>query len=329
MVERLSLWSRIVILAAMMLNPIAGAAQTSDPARVGFLMSGPPSSHAPFLEALREGLRTLGYVEGRTIILEPRFAMGNRALLPKLARELIGMRPDVIVVTGSTAAKMTRKESPTVPIVVAITGDLVGSGLVASLARPGGRTTGMTGITEDLSAKKLQLLKETVPRLSRVAVLHDHSNNFNRAALQRIVGASGPMGVTVRGVSIEAPRAFEGALADITKDRPDALIVLVNRYTSVRRKEIVAFVVKRKLPTMCWAPALARLGCLMSYGADRLDMVRRSASHVHRILNGADPGELPVEQPTKFELAVNLRTAKTLGIEIPPSILLRATMVIE
>jgi putative ABC transport system substrate-binding protein len=175
----------------------------------------------------------------------------------------------------------------------------------------------------------LQLLKETIPLLSRVAVLHNGAFPTNRAAARRIVAAGSTMGVTVQVVSVKTPGELEGAFAAMAEARADAFIVTVNRMMSAQRKRIVALAAKLKLPAMCWQKELTRIGCLMSYGAERIDMVRRSASHVHKILRGAKPGDIPVEQPTKFEFVVNLRTAKALGIKVPRSILLRATEVIE
>lgn len=324
-----TLTSYLAAIAILLIAPPAVMAQKAKPARVGFLLAGSPAAHEPFVQSLRKGLRDLGYVEGRTIVIEPRFAMGKRALLPELAADLVRLKSDVIVVTGATAARIVRKANPTIPIVVAVAGDLVASGIVASLARPGGNTTGMTGLSGELSAKKLQLLKEMIPGMLRVAVLHNGLYRSNRAHVQRITAAGRTMGVTVQGVSVEAPGAFEGAFAAMVKQRSDALIVIVNRLTSTRRKHVVALASKWKLPAMCWQPSLARLGCLMSYGADRLDMVRRSATQVHRILQGTKPGDLPVEQPSKFDLVINLKTAKSLGITVPRHLLLRADEVIE
>ena len=315
-----------VAFAFLCFSPLVAAAQTAEPARVGYLLAGSPSAHGPYVESLRAGLRDLGHVEGRTIVIEPRFAMGKRALLVKLAEELVRLRPGVIVVTGSGLARITRKASPTVPIVVSVTGDLVGSGIVASLARPGGNITGQTALSRELSAKKLQLLKEAIPEMARVAVLHN-AGARSRKSVQRIRDAGREMGVTILPVSASTPEELESAFAAAA--RADALIVIVSRLASTRRKMVVELAVKWKLPTMCWQPSLARLGCLMSYGADRIDMVRRSATQVHKILNGANAGELPVERPAKFDFAVNLKTANALGIKVPPSILLRADEVIE
>lgn len=317
------------IAAVLLILPLTVQAQDAKPARVGFLMTGSPATYGAYLQSLREGLRDLGYVEGRAIVIEPRFAMGKRARLPELARELVELKSAVIVVTGAGAAKVTRKASATVPIVVAVAGNLVASRIVASLARPGGNTTGMTALSGELGAKQLQLLKESIPGMRGVAVLYNSAFPANRAAAKQITAAGHALGVKIQALSVKAPGELEGAFAAMVKARADALIVIVNRMMSAQRKRIVGMIGSLKLPAMCWQSELVRLGCLMSYGANRADLVRRSATHVARILRGAKPADLPVEQPTKFDLALNLKTAKALGITFPRSILLRATEVIE
>ncbi len=319
----------VTAIVALVSTYPAAAQQAAKFHRVAFLLAGSPAAHGPYVGALKEGLRELGPVEGISVVVEPHFAMGKRAIMRRLAADLVRSKPAVIVVTGAGLARIVRKADPTIPIVVAVTGDLVGSGVVRSLARPGGYTTGMTALSKELSAKKLQLLKETIPDLSRVVVLHNGSSRLNRAALARITAAGRTLGTKVLAVSAGTPSELEKAFPVIAEMRADALIMLVSMLMSTQRIRVTELAVKWKLPSMCWQRSLARLGCLMSYGADRLDMIRRSASHVHRILKGAKPGDLPVEQPSKFDFVINLKTAKALGITVPRHLLLRADEVIE
>ncbi len=320
------------LTAALLAAPFATLAQEAGKVpRVGVLITGRPTPPPALLKWLRQGLRELGYVEGRNIIIEPRFSMRKRSRLPKLARELLKLKVDVIVVTGARAAKVTRKASSSIPIVVAAAGNLVGSGVVASLARPGGNTTGNTAYSGQLGAKQLQLLKETIPGLARVAVLYSNSTGSKGIMISvgRVKAAGPVLGVEIQDFGVLDSDAFEGAFAGMAKARADALILIVSRLTSGYKRELIKLAAKRKLPTMCWRPSMARAGCLMSYGADRNAMFHRTATFVHKILKGAKPGDLPVEQPTKFGLVVNLKVAKTLGITVPPAILLRADEVIE
>ncbi len=295
--------------------------------RVGVLMTGAPKTHAPLVKWLRDGLRELGYVEGRNIILEPRFAMRKRSRLLVLAKELVGLKVDVIVVTGTRAAKETRKASPSIPIVVASAGDLVGSGVVASLARPGGNTTGNTSYSEALGGKQLQFLKETIPHLGRVAILYGSKKSVAWFKQVKVDGRAS--GVEIQEIRVRDEGDFDSAFAAMAKARADALILVVSRLTSGYRRELIKLAAKWKLPTMCWRPSMARAGCLMSYGADRNAMYRRVAVFVDKILKGAKPADLPVQRPTKFNLVINLKTAKALGITIPRTILLRADKVIQ
>ena len=308
------------------------AAQMGKVPRVGVIMTGTPKTHAPVVKWLRQGLRELGYVEGRNIILEPRYSMGKGARLPKLAKELLQKKVDVIVVTGARAAKETRKASPSIPIVVAAAGNLVGSGVVASLAKPGGNTTGNTGFSAQLAPKQVQLLQEAIPGLARVGVFYNLGKSGGKGtkiSVDRVKAAGPVLGVEVQDFGVRDQGGFEGAFAAMDKARTDALILIVSRLTSGYRHELIKLAAKWKIPTMCWRPSLARAGCFMSYGADRSAMYHRAATFVHKILKGARPGDLPVQQPTKFGLVINLKTARTLGITFPRSILLRADKVIE
>ena len=319
---------KIFSAGLLLLAPLTALAQQAGKVpRVGVIMTGAPKTHAPVVKWLRQGLLELGYVEGRNIILEPRYAMRKRSRLPKLAKELLGLKVDVIVVTGATAARVTRKASPSIPIVVASAGDLVGSGIVASLARPGGNTTGNTGYSGQLAGKQLQLLKEALPPLKRVAVLY--STATRRYIFERYKAAGRVLDIEIQEFGVADQKAFNGAFAAMAKARADALILIVSRLTSVNRRDLIKLAAKGKLPTMCWRPSMARAGCLMSYGADRNEMYRRAATFVHKILKGAKPADLPVQQPTKFDFVINLETAKALSITFPRTILLRADKVIE
>ncbi len=312
------------------LAPLATVAQeASKMARVGVLITGKPTPTPPILKWLRKGLSDLGYEEGRNIVLEPRYTMRKRKRLKKLAKELVKLKVDVIVVTGARAAKMARKASSSIPIVVGSAGNLVGSGLVASLARPGGNITGNTAFSGELGAKQLQLLKEAIPGLARVAVLYSTATKNTTATFKQAKAAGPAMGLEIQNFGLGNESEFEGAFAAMTKARTGALIFVVSRLTSGYRKELIKLAAKRKIPTMCWRPSMARSGCFMSYGADRDAMYKHTATFVDKILKGAKPADLPVAQPTKFDLSVNLKTAKALGVTVPPTILLQANKVIK
>ena len=229
---------------------------------------------------------------------------------------------------GLTPAREAAKATGKIPIVVAFASDLVGSGLVASLARPGGNVTGMTALARELDAKRLQLVTEALPGVSRVALLFNPTKGALAAAAQT-KSAAGPLGIKIQEAHVRGPDEFVGAFAAMAGGRAGAVIMLVGRVTGAHRRRFIALATAQNLPTMCWRPAMVRDGCLMSYGADRGHMVHRAAAYVAKILKGANPAELPVEQPTRFDLAINLKTAKTLGVTFPPSILLRATEVVE
>ena len=295
--------------------------------RIGVIRSGTPKTHPLLVKWLRQGLRELGYVEGRNIIFEIRFAMRKRDRLLILAKELVGMKVDVIVVTGVRAAKDTQKATSSIPIVVATASDLVGSGVIASLARPGGNITGNTAYSEALGGKQLQFLKETIPQLGRVAILYGSKKSVTWFKQVKVDGRAA--GVEIQEILVRDEGDFDSAFAAMAKARAGALILVVSRLTSGYRRDLIKLATKWKLPTMCWRPSMARAGCLMSYGADRNAMYRRVAVFVDKILKGAKPADLPVQRPTKFNLVINLKTAKALGITIPRTILLRADKVIQ
>ncbi len=307
-------------------TPLVGEAQqVAKTPRVGLLRPGSPPD--PYVDAFRRGLQDLGYVEPQTISLEYRWAEGRSARLPRLAAELVQLKVDVIVTQGEEAARAVKEATSTIPIVMATSGDPVGAGLVASLARPGGNATGLSAVTPEVISKQLQLLKEAVPRVSRVVILSIPGNLALAHSVKEAQGAARTLGLTLQPRNVRSPDELGPAFDAMTRERAEALFLFADTFTITHQKRILDLAAKRRLPTMCtW---LESTDCLMSYGTDRLDMFRLAATYVDKILKGARPGDLPVEQPTKFELVVNARTAKTLGLTIPPSILARADRVIQ
>ena len=297
--------------------------------KIGYLvlspLAEPPSAER---QAFLEGLRDLGYLVGQNLIIEYRSAAWNRELLPDLAAELVELKVEVIVVVpGATDA--AREATKTIPIVVAAANDPAESGLVASLARPGGNVTGTAVSTLDLTGKRLQLIKEAFPKASRVAVLW--SPAYEAASLQwkGTQAAARVLGVTLQALEVKDPRDFPGAFSAMTRKRPDALLTFISPLTTAYRPIIVEFATKNRLPTMFAGREAVEAGGLMSYAPNVPDMFRRAAIYVDKILKGAKPGDLPIEQPTKFELVINLKTAKALGLTIPKSVLLQADQVIQ
>ena len=301
--------------------------------KIGFLTAVSPGKTFKLrLAAFRQGLRKLGYVEGKNIVIEERYAKGNRKRLPALAAELVGLKADVIVTHGGSIARIAdqaaRKAGTAIPIVFASTSDPIGYGVVANLARPGGNITGLSSSSGDLVAKRLQLLKEVVPSASRIAVFWNPAVGHTARNLKALQSVAPRFGVKLVPIVFAKPNV-EGAFDAMRRERPDALNILGWGLTSPYRKRIAKFGLKNRLPTMRTSPRSVVAGALMSYGVDSLDLYRRAATYVHNILKGAKPADLPVEQPTKFYLTLNLKTAKALAITFPRSILLRADRVIE
>jgi len=278
---------------------------------------------------LFDGLRELGYVEGRNLIVERRYAEGHADRFPEFAAEMVRLKVDVIIVVTTPAALAAKKATTTIPIVHPAAIDPVGTGLIASLARPGGNVTGLSVLNAELSAKRLEVLKEVVPGLSRGALLWNAANPANTLAWKESEGAARALGVALQSQEVRDPKDFEGAFAMMAQQRPDVLLVLQDALTLEYRKEIIAFALKMRLPSMFVGKEWVVEGGLMSYG-DRLpERYRRAADLVDRILKGEKPADLPVEQPTKFELVINLKTAKAIELAIPPALLARADEVIE
>jgi len=307
--------------------PLASEAQPATKVwRVGYLGYANPIE-ARDLEAFRQRLRNLGYVEGKNLVIESRLAGSSFEGLPALAAELVSLKLDVIAAVGNVAIGALKRATQTIPIVMINVGDPVGTGLVSSLADPGGNVTGLSNLAEGLSAKWLELLTQTVPGLTRVGVLMVPTQHATY--LREIKTAGQRTGITVLGLETRGRDEIERTFAALTKARAQGLIVLPNPFTLTHQTQIVELAAKNRLPAMYPWPEFTESGGLMAYSTNRTEMYRRSATFVDKILRGAKPADLPIEQPTKFELVINLKTAKALGLTIPPSLLLRADHVIE
>lgn len=319
----------LVLAFGLLVTPFAANAQSTEKIwRIGVLRSGVSSTYTRDHGAFLQGLKELGYVDGGNLRIEFRLAEGDSDRLDELAAELVSLEVAVIVVGGITVAQAAQQATTTIPIVVGSAGDLVKDGLIASLAKPGGNVTGSTRVSTELNGKRLELLKEIVPAMSRVAALFDPlSRESNDLEQLRIAALA--LNVGIQLVAIENPDDFSGVLLAKPQERADALVIVQGRSTSFYRGQLVELAIKNRLPSMCEAPRWARAGCLISYGPDQTYQWRRAATFVDHILKGAKPGDLPIEQPTKFEQVVNLKTAMALGVTIPQSILLRADEVIE
>jgi ABC-type uncharacterized transport system substrate-binding protein len=308
------------------------AAEAREPgkvARIGMLSQGSPTFSPQLREAFRQQLRELGYVEGQNIVIEYRWAEGRAERLPDLAAELVSLNVDVIVAGGTPAPLAAKHATRTIPIVMTAAGDPVGSGLVASLARPGGNVTGLSARSPELGGKRLQLLKEVVPGLSRVAVLWNAANPYAALVVRETETAARTLGLQVQSLEVRGPDDFENALPGAIRGRAGALIVVEDPLTFLYLKRIAEFAAQNRLPATYGYREFAEAGGLMTVGPNLADLYRRAAIYVDKILKGAKPADLPVEQATKFELVINLKTAKALGLTIPPSLLQRADQVIE
>ena len=321
----------LALMAGALTAPFASfAQQPAKIARIGFLHPASSQVLSTRLQAFRDGLRELGYVEGKNLQLEVRWGEGKLERLPTLADELVQAKVDVIVAATSPSVVAARQATQTVPIVMPVSSDPVGDGLVASLARPGGNITGLSLMAPELGQKRLQLLQETFPKVSRaVAVLWNPAYVGMRARFEQAQVAAPAAGLTVRSVEVRDTHELDVAFEAIIREHPDGLLLLADPFTFSQRARIVEFGAEQRLPVIYESSDFVDVGGLISYGPNINDMYRRSATYVDKILRGAKPADLPVEQPTKFEMAVNLRAAKALGIKFPESILLRADKVIE
>jgi putative ABC transport system substrate-binding protein len=280
-------------------------------------------------QQFRRGLLDAGYSEGRDLVIEWRYANGDYTRVPDLIAELIQSRAEVLVVDGTQAALAGKRATSTIPIIMAVVSDPLGSGLVMSLAHPGGNVTGLSLMMADLSAKRLQMLKEAVPRIVRVAVLWNPDTPFHTKSVQDLKAAAPSLSIQLSVVSLRTPEEFDGAFSTAARARAQALYVIPDAFFFSHRTTISQLAAKARLPAIYGAKGFADEGGLMSYGPNFGDVFRRSAGYVDKILKGAKPGDLPIEQPTKLEFVVNLKTAKALGITIPESILVRADEVIR
>jgi putative tryptophan/tyrosine transport system substrate-binding protein len=318
-------------LGAMLLffSVPADAQQPTTIPRIGFLITSSPPVIAPRLDAFQQGLRELGYVEGKNIVIERRHAEGQLDRLPALAAELVRLNVDIIVTSGPTATRPAKEATSTIPIVMTFDDDPVGSGFVASLARPGGNVTGLSTLAPEISGKQLELLKEIVPRLNRVAVIGTSTRRGTAQNLKEMELAAGAFGVKLQYLDIQNPKDIETAFRAAGKERADALLVLQSPVFNSQRAQIADLALKSRLPATYPRRAFVEDGGLMSYGASISDLDRRAATYVDKILKGTKPADLPVEQPTKFEFIINLKTAKQIGLTIPPNVLARADRVIR
>jgi ABC-type uncharacterized transport system substrate-binding protein len=308
---------------------VADAQPAGRTVTIGYLGNSSPTLESKLVEAFREGLRQLGYMEGRNLLIKFVWAEGQQERHPVLARELVRLTPDVILTAGTPGTLAAKQATQSIPIVTAIAGDAVATGLVASLAKPGGNVTGLSTLAPELDGKRLELLKAAVPKLARVAVLRNPANPFTTIAWKAMQPAAEALGLKLQPVDASSPNDLDRALATIKAAHPDGLVFIVDRFLASYRAAIVQFVATNRLPGMFPYPEFAQEGGLMTYGPDYADLFRRSATYVDKILKGAKPGDLPVEQATKFELIVNLKTANALGLKIPQSVLIRADEVIK
>ena len=308
---------------------LTGAQQPAKVPRIGFLIASAASANSARVEAFRQGLRELGYVEGKNIVIESRYAEGKIDRVPALAADLVRLKVDIILSAGPAVTRPASKATKTIPIVMAQDGDPVANGFAASLARPGGNITGLSTLAPELSGKQLELLKEIVPKLSRVAVIGTSTRPGNAQALKEVELAAGALKVQLQYLDVLAAKDIETAFRAASKGRADAILMLGNPIATSRRIQITALAVKNRLPAIYDRPEFVEDGGLMTYSVSQNDLFRRAATYVDKILKGAKPGDLPIEQPTKFELVINLKAAKQLGLTIPQSVLYRADRVIK
>ena len=321
-----------IILALMGYGAIAAAQQPKKVPRIGYLSNTEPARESTRSEAFRLALRELGYIEGQNIAVEYRYTEGKLDRFPELAAELVRRKVDIVVVSGGTTLiQAARDATRTIPIVMlGLSADPVAAGLVESLARPGGNVTGLTTLSRELGGKRLELLKEAVPKSARVAVLYDPATWPNVAEVKEVlpVAARG-LGLTIQPWEVRAADDFDRVFAAMGKQRPDGLYVPSGPLINANERRILGFALKSRLPSVYSRKETVEAGGLIYYGADLVDNYRRAAYFVDRILKGAKPADLPVEQPTKFEFVINLKTAKQIGLTIPPEVLARASRLIK
>jgi putative tryptophan/tyrosine transport system substrate-binding protein len=320
-----------VLLATILLSTVP-ASEAQQPAKIpliGFQLDAPASAMTARTEAFRQGLRELGYIEGKNIIIEWRSAEGKPERRSELAAELVRLKVDAIVSAGPTVTRVVKEATSTIPIVMAQDTDPVSSGFVASLARPGGNITGFAALAPEMSGKQLDLLKEIVPKLSRVAVIGNSTNPGDAQALRETVLSAGSFEMYLRYLDVLDPKDIETVFRAVAKGRADAVLLLGNPILNAHRKQIVDLAVRHRLPATYARPEFVDAGGLMYYGTNYNDLYRRAATYIDKILKGAKPADLPVEQAKKFEFVINLKAAKQIGLTIPPNVLARADKVIK
>jgi putative tryptophan/tyrosine transport system substrate-binding protein len=327
MKHTIALFIIFVTLAAC--GAVAHAQQPTKVPRIGVLAGVSPSAISVRMEAFRQGLRELGYVEGKNIVIESRYAEENLDRLPALAAELVRLKVDIIITGGPPAIRSAKKATSTIPIIMGFDSDPVGNGFVASLARPGGNVTGLSALSPEISGKQLELLKEIIPKLSRVAVIGSSAEPANARTLREAELAAQIFGLKLQNLDIHGSRDIGDAFGTATKGRADAALVLPSPFAFAERIQLVDLAAKNRLPVMYGSSEYVEAGGLMTYGVSFTDLFRRAATYVDKILKGAQPADLPVEQPTKFELVINLKSAKQIGLTIPPNVLARADRVIK
>jgi putative ABC transport system substrate-binding protein len=321
----------VVLTLSLFDAPLAvEAQQAAKIPKIGLLLTATPATVAYPLEAFRQGLRELGHVEGKTVVLEVRYGEGRPERLPELARELVRLKVDGIATTNDAAIAAVKRETRTIPIVMIFSTDPVETGFVASLARPGGNVTGLSNVSPEISGKRLELLRSVVPGLSRVAILWSPDARGNLLDYKETEAAARSLRLELQSVEVSRVEDLDQAFSAVISRRAQALVVPpASPVAAANRGQIATFAQKNRLPSMYGAKEYVEAGGLMSYGPSVSDMFRRAATYVDKILKGAKPGDLPVEQPTKFELVINLKTAKALGLTIPQSLLLRADEIIQ
>jgi ABC-type uncharacterized transport system substrate-binding protein len=327
--KKATLLSILSIAGLLAGGVIAEAQQPKKAPRIGILSSLSPAAVLARMDAFRQGLRELGYVEGKNLVIEYRYAEGKLDRLPALAAELVRLKVDVIVTGGPAVNRSAKESTVTIPIVLSFDNDPVGNGFVASLARPGGNITGLSTFAPEISGKQLELLKEIIPKLSRVAVFGNTIQPGNPQALRETKLAAGALGVQLHYLDVRSPKDIETAFREASEERANAVLVLGNVVVTSQPKQFVELAVKSRLPAIYWSPEFVEAGGLMTYSVSITDLFRRTATYVDKILKGAKPANLPVEQPKKFEFIINLKAAKQIGLTIPPNVLARADKVIK
>jgi putative ABC transport system substrate-binding protein len=316
----------VVAIGFLAAAPDSGAQQAGKVWRIGYLAGSP---RVPQIDAFLQRLRELGYIDGQNAVIELKLAEGKVERLPELAAELVQWKPDVIVAAANVGGLAAKKATSNIPIVVVASHDGVKVGLFASLAHPGGNATGIESLAPDLDVKRLEFLKQAVPKLSRIALLYNSTDPGGAGHVEITRDTAQSLGFQIRPVEVRSAAEFDSAFTDIARDRPDALLVVTDPMVFANRERIIQFTIQQKLPAIFEFKAFADLGGLMSYGPNMAEMWRRAAYYADRILKGAKPADLPIEQPTKFELIINAKTANAFGLAMPQALLLRADEVIQ